>query len=89
MICPTKDSMTKTTFCAYVPATVVGLLSFLKCIAIRYERSGRTQLYWDCPVLHLTFPNACMDCCASKRLRASPPDASTQSVVVVAHAQEG
>ena len=32
-----------------VPATIVGLSSFLECVAISYEHSGRTQLYCDCP----------------------------------------
>ena len=38
-----------------VPATAVGLLSFPECVAISYERSDHTQLYYDCPVERLTF----------------------------------
>ena len=37
--------------------TVVGLLSFLECVAISYERSDHTQLYCDCLVERLTFPH--------------------------------
>ena len=38
-----------------VPATVVGLLSFLERVAISYERSGHTQYYRDCPVAGVPF----------------------------------
>ena len=39
-----------------VPATVVGLSFLSECIAIGYEHSRNTQLYYDCPVERLTFP---------------------------------
>ena len=39
-----------------MPATVVGLLSFLECVAISYEHYDHMQLYCDCPVERLTFP---------------------------------
>ena len=39
-----------------VLATVVGISSFPKCVAISYERSDHAQLYCDCPVERLTSP---------------------------------
>ena len=52
--------------------TVVGLSSFLECVAISYEP---TQLYSDCPVEWLTFPieraeSPAADSCLSPRTAA-------------------
>ena len=41
---------------AVVSFTVVGLSSFLECVAISYERPGHMQYYCDCSVERLTFP---------------------------------
>ena len=55
-----------------VPATVVGLLSFPECVAISYEHSSQTRLYYDCPVERLTFPIVRAESLASKCC-LSPP----------------
>ena len=72
-----------------VPATVVGLLSFLECVAISYERSSHTQLYCDCPVERLTFPIVRRpESPTSKRCPSPPPTAAVGSGAVAANVQD-
>ena len=56
-----------------VPTTVVGLSSFLECVAISYERSRCTQYYHDCPVARPTFPIVRADSLDSDRGPSPPP----------------
>ena len=67
-----------------VHATIVGLLSFVECVTISYECSGRTQLYCDCPVERLTFPIVRAKSPTSERCPSQPPTATVRSGVVAA-----
>ena len=62
-----------------VPATDVGLSSFLECIAISYEHSGQTQYYRDCAVERLTFPIVRADSPASDHGPSPLPTAALGS----------
>ena len=67
-----------------MPTTVVGLLSFLECVAISYERSATSaqallQLYCDCPLERLTLPIVPAESPASERCPSPPPTAAVGS----------
>ena len=66
----------------HVPTTVVGLLSFPKCVIISCERSSHTQLCCDCPVERLTFPIVCTESPTSKRCPSPPPTVAVGSGAV-------